>query len=102
MEKNLKPSNKTVVMWTGAEMKLLGECRVKVINPKTEQKYAVKFVVVLEDFHPLLGVSTIQKMAHMTVNNNKFRMVARVLQLDKFSSQHSDDILSEFKDLFED
>ena len=88
--KNLEPSNKTLV----AEMKPLGECRVKMLNPKTRQKYAVMFVVVREDFHPLLGAGSIQKMALMTVNNDKFRMVARVSQRDKFSCQHPDEMNS--------
>ena len=41
-------------------------------------------------------------MALITVNDDKFRMVARVLQLDKCSSKHLDKILSEFKEVFED
>ena len=51
----LEHSNMTLVMWNAAEVKPLGECRVKTINPKTGQKYAVKFVIVKEDFHLLLG-----------------------------------------------
>ena len=68
------------------------------INPKTRQKYAVKFVIVKEDFHPLLGANTIQKMALITVNNEKFKMVAKVSQGDEFISQHSDSIINEFED----
>ena len=41
MGKTLEHSNKTLVMWNGAEVKPLGECQVKIINPKTGQKYAV-------------------------------------------------------------
>ena len=85
-----------------AEMKPLGECRVKMINSKTEQKYVVKFVDILDDFHPLLGERAIQKIALITVNNEKFRVVARLLQQDKCCSQHPHEILSEFKDVFED
>ena len=70
------------------------------INPKTGQKYAVKFVIVKEDFHPLLGANAIQKMALITVNNEKFKMVAKVSQVYEFISQHSDSIINEFKDVF--
>ena len=35
MGKTLEHSNKTLVMWNGAEAKPLGECQVKMINPKT-------------------------------------------------------------------
>ena len=97
--KTLEHSNKTLVMWNGAEMKPLGECRVKMINPKTGHKKAVKFVIVKED-PPLLGANAIQKMALITVNNDKFRIVAKVSHLDEFSSQLSDRIITEFKDVF--
>ena len=53
-----------------------------------------------EDFHPLLGANAIQKMALITVNNEKFKMVAKVSQVDEFISQHSDSIINEFKDVF--
>ena len=100
MGKILEHSNKTLVMWNGADVKPLGVCRVKMINPKTGQKYAVKFVIVKEDFHPLLGANAIQKMALITVNDEKFKMVAKVSQVDDFISQHSDSIINEFKDVF--
>ena len=98
MGKTLEHSNKTLVMWNGAEAKPLGECRIKMINPKTGQTYAVKFVIVKEDFHPLLGANAIQKMALITVNNEKFKMVAKVSQVKEFISQHWDSIINEFED----
>ena len=51
-----------------------------------------------EDFHPLLGADAIQKMALITVNNEKFKMVAKVSQVNEFISQHSDSIINEFED----
>ena len=88
-------------MWNGARGEATGRgARVKMINPKTGQKYAVKFVIVKEDFHPLLGANAIQKIALITVNNEKFKMVAKVSQVDEFISQHSESIVNEFKDVF--
>ena len=55
---------------------------------------------VEKDFHPLLGANAIQKMALITVNNEKFKMVAKVSQVDEFISQHSDSIINELKDVF--
>ena len=52
MGKTLEHSNKALVMWNGTEMKPLGECRVKMINPEIGHKYAVKFVIMKKDFHP--------------------------------------------------
>ena len=88
-------------MWNRAEVKPLGECRVKMINPKTRQKYAAKFVIVKEDFHPLLGANAIQKMALITINDEKFKMVAKVSQVEwVYQPSTSDSIINEFKDVF--
>lgn len=70
------------------------------INPKTGQKYAVKFVIVKEDFHPLLGANAIQQMALIKINDDKFKRVAKVSQLDEVGSQHPGSIITEFKDVF--
>ena len=61
-------------MWNGAEMKPLGEYHVKMINPKTGHKYTVRFVIMKEDFHPILGANAIQKMVLITVTNEKLKI----------------------------
>ena len=47
-----------------------------------------------------MGANAIQKMALITVYDEKFKTVAKVSQVDEFISQHSDSIINEFKDVF--
>lgn len=96
---DLQPSSKTLVMWNGTEMKPLGECRLKVVNPKNGGKYAVKFVIVedLEDLHPLLGATAIQKMGLITINKEEFNMVAGVKH-----DENKDELINQYQDVFSD
>ena len=55
-------------MWNGSEMNPIGECQIKMLNPKNNKQYAVNFVVVDKELRPLLGANAIQKMALITVN----------------------------------
>ena len=93
-QEELSPSSKTLIMWNGAQVKPLGECRVKMVNPKTNARYAVKFVVVKEDLHPILGATAIQKMGLVTINEDQFKMVAAV--------SRQPDVIAEFSDVFKD
>ena len=51
-------------------------------------------------FPSFTGANAIQKMALITVNDEKIKMVAKVSQVDEFISQHLDSIINEFKDVF--
>ena len=55
-----------------------------------------------QNLQPLLGATTIQRMALITVNNKQFRMVAGILQLDKLSLQNPDKIPNQFMKVCED
>ena len=66
------PSNKTLKMWNGTEMKTLGTIRLKVTNPKTGNKYSIEFVVVHDDLPPLLGARTAQQTELITVHDDYF------------------------------
>ena len=97
-KQKIKPSTKTLVMWNGSKMSPLGESRVKVINPKNGDKFAVNFVVVKENLNPLLGASAIQKMRLITVNKENFEMVAKVNE----EVAKPGDFVQEFHDVFQD
>ena len=38
-------------------MTSVGSCALPVVNPKTKEKYKVRFLVVKEDLTPLLGLN---------------------------------------------
>lgn len=60
---HITPSNKTLKMWNGMEMKPLETTRLKVTNPKRGKKYSIEFVVVPDNFTPLIGTRTAQQMS---------------------------------------
>lgn len=70
--RHVTPSNKTLKMWNGTEMKPLGTTRLKVTNPKTGKKYPIEFVVVTADLTQLLGARTAQQMELITVHEDHF------------------------------
>ena len=50
----------------------VGSCALPVVNPKTNEKYKVRFLVVKEDLTPLLGLNATQKMNLLTVHKENF------------------------------
>ena len=69
---HVTPSNKTLKMWNGTEMKLFGTTRLKFTNPKTRKKYSIEFAVVPDDLTLLLGARTAQQMELITVPEDHF------------------------------
>ncbi|XP_015778138.1 PREDICTED: eukaryotic translation initiation factor 3 subunit C-like [Acropora digitifera] len=53
--------------YSKASFKVLGVTKVQLQNPKNQKKYHVEFVVVKEDYTPLLGSVAVQKMGLITV-----------------------------------
>ncbi len=62
---HLEKTQTTLVMFNKSKMKVL---KTMTINPKNNIKHAVEFLVVNQDYKPLLGFETIQKFELMTVN----------------------------------
>ena len=52
-----------------ASLKVLGVAKIQLGNPKTREKYRVQFVVIDEDYTPLLGSTSAQKMGFITVQH---------------------------------
>ena len=71
----IKPRHKKLIMWNKSTMDAEGVCRIKLRNPKTMRKYSVEFVVVNNDFTPLLGSRASQAMHLITVNDDNFHRV---------------------------
>ena len=71
---HVTPSNKTLKVWNGTEMKPLGTTRLKVT------KYSIEFVAVPDDLTPLLGARTAQQMELITVHEGVRRYIYLDLQ----------------------
>lgn len=67
-------------MWNKARVMELGTCKLPLENPKTSQKYMVKFVIVEEELTPLLSRKAAEKMNLVTVNYDKFESVSGVVE----------------------
>ena len=93
-EAELSRPTKVLQMWDKSLKTPLGECRVKMINPANNKKYAVLFTVVDEDLMPLLGASASQQMGLITVNRANIRQVT--------ATNREADILEKYKDVFND
>ena len=48
-----------------------------VINPNNDRKYQVKFLVVEENWTPLLDLSAVEEMKLLTVHSNFFNVVKK-------------------------
>ena len=69
-EAKVEKTNTMLECWNKSKLTCLGEARITIKNPANGKKYSVKFVVVEEEFTPLLGNSASQKMKLITVNHN--------------------------------
>ena len=74
----LNNTSKTLSMWNDSKIKPLGTYRTSVRNLKNKRRYSIEFVVVQENFTPLLGLKTAEQMNLITVNENDVDRVAKV------------------------
>ena len=56
----------TPVMWSGTKVAPVGSCVLPVVNPKTNEKYKVRLLVVKEHLTPLVDLNATQKMKLLT------------------------------------
>lgn len=96
----LTPPRTTLEMWNTDLLKPVGEARVAFTNPATDTVHEYNFVVVEEDFMPLLGAATSLDMKLITVNSENFRAAVRTVKNLEANKHH--DLLNTFKDTFSD
>ena len=90
----LKPNdNIKLEMWNNSTLKPVGKCRVNVTNLENSKKYNVEFVVVSENFTPLLGKRASEQMQFITVNYNNICTLQN-------KELHAVDIFHEYSDVF--
>ena len=64
---NIKPTTRKLKMWNHIEAAPLGICHTVVKNPKNKKTYSIEFVVVRDNYTPLLGYKTAKKMKLMNI-----------------------------------
>ena len=87
----LDSCSQTLVMWNGTKVTPVGSCALPVLNPKTNEKYKVRFLVVKEDLTPLLGSNATQKTRLLTVHKENFINVVE---------NANDDLTANYADVF--
>ena len=55
--------------YSKASVKVLGVAKIQLRTPKNQKKYHVQFVVIDEDYTPLLGSTSAQEMGLITVQH---------------------------------
>ncbi|XP_064629251.1 uncharacterized protein K02A2.6-like [Lineus longissimus] len=90
----LQKCNKVLQMWNGARLVPQGKCRMHVRNPKNRKLYSIEFVIVKEDFVPLLGLSAVEHMKLIVVNQGNFKRVNTAKALN-------DPVLEGYADVFD-
>ena len=88
----LAPCSQTLVMWNGTRVKPVGTCAMLVVNPKNNEKFKVRFLVVKENLTPLLGLNTTEKMKLLTIHKENFVHVVEKV---------CDDLLDKYPDVFD-
>ena len=85
----LNPSDTMLEGWTSTTVKPLGKCRVVLKNCKNNKKYSVEFVVVKENFKPLLGKKASEQMGLIKINYENICNVTDVMSVysDVFSNE---------------
>ena len=64
--------SQTLVMWNGTKVKPVGTCALKVVNPRNNEKFKVRFLIVNESLTPLLGLNATEKMKLLTIYKENF------------------------------
>ena len=65
----LAPCSQTLVMWNGTNVKKpVDTCALKVVNPRNNEKFKVRFLVVNESLTPLLGLNATEKKKLLTIH----------------------------------
>ena len=76
----VQPTKQKLIVWNGEQVAPTGEADMTVTNPKTGQRFKMKFIVVGNNFSNLLGLKALTKMNLITIN--KTFKVATLSKID--------------------
>ena len=76
--RDFEPTKRSLKMWNSSRLTPLGTCRKSIRNPKNGKRYNVEFVVIEEDFLPIIGFSAAQQMHLIEVVHKNLERVAAI------------------------
>ena len=80
---NTKPTTRKLKMWNNTGTAPLGICHTVVKNPKNKKTYSIEFVVVSDNYTPLLGYKAAKMMKLMNINEQNIEKVATVSPVEQ-------------------
>ena len=94
--------NKTTTklqMFNKTELTPLGSVNVETLDPKNEEILMLEYLVVAKGHMPILGAQAIQEFKLMTINSDNIMSVMTAAPAP--AQPHNNDIVAEFKGVFE-
>ena len=101
--RKLKPCETALVMFNKTTTKVVGSTSIEVVNTKNMKSYEVEFLVVQQDFVPLIGSTTLQEMQLIRVLFENIASLATdepEVPNQTRSNMAKQNIADEFKDVF--
>lgn len=89
----LEKCDNILSMWNKTTARPAGKTCLKLTNPRTLKKFSVEFVVVNENFTPLIGSKAAQQMKLITVEWDNFKCVHAV-------KDSGETVAAKYKDVF--
>ena len=86
--------------YSKAGLKVLGVAKIQLGNPKTREKYRVQFVDIHEDYTPLLGSTSAQKMGLITVQHENIVNVSDTVVKTDCQGLTMEEVTASYSDVF--
>ena len=97
--KELQKTNQIVSMYNNTTIKPIGKCKLKLVNPKNNEKFIAEFVVIKDgSLTSLLGNKVVQAMSLLTINYENIKVDRQGASSEPISKEK---VLKEFADVFE-
>jgi len=74
-DREIEKTNLKLTTRSKTNLKVLGVAKISLRNPKNKKKYRAEFVIIDEDYTPLLGSSAAQQMGLITVQQENILQV---------------------------
>ena len=95
---SLEKCSATLIMYNQTEVKPLGKKRVGVINPKSNTRYSIEFIVVKEKCKSLLDLRASEQLKLLTINIKNIIAVSG--KLCAIGNLTKEDITTSYTDVF--
>ena len=72
----LEPCDTMLKTWNSSSIKPIGKSRIVIRNSSNQKKYSIEFIIVEQDFTPLLGKAASEQMELITVNYDNINAIS--------------------------